>query len=255
MANGMAENNVTSEQPVEAEQPEKLKWGPFSALGVSFLTYLLAQLILFIPFALITIFTHGQDAQSTLNNNAWLELSLTGISSLTMIGVLWLFLRGRRSGFKELGFKTIRLADAGWVIVGLVVYYVLLIAALAVVGQLIPGFNVTQPQEIGYSSANGWQLVLAFIGLAVLPPIAEETLFRGFMYRGLASRWPKWVAAFLASGLFALVHFQWNVGIDVFILSMVMIVIYEKTKNLWACVALHAVKNTIAFLLLFVFTN
>jgi membrane protease YdiL (CAAX protease family) len=80
-------------------------------------------------------------------------------------------------------------------------------------------------------------------------------LFRGFLYRGLAKRWPKYIAAAVSSLLFAVVHFQWNVGVDVFVLSMVMILLYEKTKNLWVCVALHGLKNLVAYLMLFVFTG
>jgi len=98
-------------------------------------------------------------------------------------------------------------------------------------------------------------LVLAFIGLVVLPPIAEEMLFRGFLYRGLAKRLPKILSALITSGLFALLHFQWNVSLDVFVLSLVLIALYEKTKNLWVCVGLHAIKNGIAFLALFVFVS
>jgi hypothetical protein len=117
----------------------------------------------------------------------------------------------------------------------------------------IPGFNANQSQNIGYQGIAGTQLILAFVGLVVLPPLAEEMLFRGFLYRGLASRWPKVVAALVTSGLFGLVHFQWNVSIDVFVLSLVMIALYEKTENLWVCVGLHAIKNSLAFLTLFVF--
>jgi len=244
----------SSDEVVAATDLEqsKLKWGPSSAVIISFLAYIIAQLILFIPIALIAAVNHGQDIQTVLDNSAWLQLVLTGISSATLILVLWLFLRRRQSSFRVLGFRTFKYSDAGWAIIGLVVYYAMLVAALSL-ANLIPGFDLEQTQTIGYASANGWQLSLAFIGLVILPPLAEETLFRGFLYRGLASRWPKLLAAVFASLLFAIVHWQWNVGIDVFILSMVMIALYEKTKNLWVCVALHGIKNLIAFLMLFVF--
>lgn len=62
-------------------------------------------------------------------------------------------------------------------------------------------------------------------------------------------------AAIFTSGTFGLVHGQWNVAIDTFVLSMVMIFLYEKTKNLWACVFLHGLKNLVAFLALFVFVK
>lgn len=232
---------------------EPVNWGPKAAIAVSFLAYIAAQLILFVPLALIALYNRGQDIQTIVNNSAWLQVALTGISSLALLGVLWLFLyRRKAANLKALGFKQLKTADAGWVALGLVMYYGLLIFILSV-ANLVPGFDLEQTQAIGYEAANSWQLVLAFIGLVVVPPLAEETLFRGFLYRGLASKWPKVWAALVASLLFAVVHWQWNVGIDVFVLSMVMILLYEKTKNLWVCVALHGIKNLIAFLVLFVF--
>lgn len=64
---------------------------------------------------------------------------------------------------------------------------------------------------------------------------------------------PKLAAAIFTSMLFALAHAQWNVAIDTFILSFALIWLLEKTGNIWASVALHALKNLIAFLAIFVF--
>lgn len=240
--------------PPETKNPLHLPWGPTGAILITFLAYVASQLILFLPFSLILFTKPHTTIDNVLNGSTWLELTLTGLSAVTLLVVLWLFLRHRKSSLKELGFRAIKKTDFGWLVIGTVVYFGLLIAALAIASH-IPGFNADQSQNIGYQSAVGWQLGLAFMGLVVLPPLAEEMLFRGFLYRGLASRWPKIIAALVASALFAVVHFQWNVGVDVFVLSLVMIALYEKTKNLWVCVGLHAVKNGIAFLALFVFVS
>jgi len=45
----------------------------------------------------------------------------------------------------------------------------------------------------------------------------------------------------------------WVAGIDTFILSLVLIYLREKTDSLYASIGLHMLKNTIAFLGLFVF--
>jgi membrane protease YdiL (CAAX protease family) len=242
-----------AEETAVLEHP-KLKWGPVSAVTISFLAYILSQLILFIPLAIIATNNHGQDIQTLLDNSPWVQLALTGIASSTLLAVLWLFLKRRKSSFKDLGFRAFKASDISWVILGAVIYYGALIMALSL-ANLIPGFDLGETQTIGYLSANGWQKILAFIGLVAIPPLAEEMLFRGFLYRGLARRWPKYIAAIISSLLFAVVHFQWNVGVDVFVLSMVMILLYEKTKNLWVCVALHGLKNLVAYLMLFVFTG
>ncbi len=242
----------STEETIEVADKSSLKWGPLGSIVVSVLAYIASVVIMFVPFVIIQAVNRGQDIQTLLNSSPWLNLALTGISSATLLTVLWLFLKHRKSSFKELGFNKLKNSDIGWMVLGAIMYYAALIAMLSL-AQLIPGFDLEQTQEIGYQTANGWQLGLAFIGLVVLPPLAEEMLFRGFLYRGLAKKWPKLLAAIFASVLFAVVHFQWNVGVDVFVLSMVMIFLYEKTKNLWVCVGLHALKNGVAFLALFVF--
>jgi membrane protease YdiL (CAAX protease family) len=60
--------------------------------------------------------------------------------------------------------------------------------------------------------------------------------------------------------LFAAAHLQWGSGapllwvaaIDTFVLSMVLSTLREKTGSLWSAIGLHAIKNGVAFTLLFV---
>jgi membrane protease YdiL (CAAX protease family) len=53
------------------------------------------------------------------------------------------------------------------------------------------------------------------------------------------------------SALFGLAHMQWNVAIDVFVLSMVACYLRELTGSIWAGIILHCLKNLIAFIALF----
>ena len=63
---------------------------------------------------------------------------------------------------------------------------------------------------------------------------------------------PVWAAIIITSLLFALVHFQWNVALDTFALSIVLCLLRLVTKSLWAPILLHAMKNGLAFYLLFI---
>jgi membrane protease YdiL (CAAX protease family) len=90
--------------------------------------------------------------------------------------------------------------------------------------------------------------------LVVLPPIAEEILFRGFIYSSLRPKMNKIVAALITSILFALPHLfessnglLWVAGCDTFILSMVLVYVREKTDKLWASMLIHGLKNFVAF--------
>ena len=63
---------------------------------------------------------------------------------------------------------------------------------------------------------------------------------------------PWWGATLLVSVLFGVAHMQWNVGIDVFALSVVMCILRERTNSIWAGFLLHAAKNFVAFYVTFV---
>lgn len=252
----MSSDEKTSTKPVAVGQDEQINtkskkiWGPWAAIFVSFGAYVVSQFILVIPIGVISALNPNQDIDSLLSSSTWVQFALAISSALGVLLVLWMFLKARHQNFSALGFKKLKLSDFGWLAAVVVIYFILLTIGMAIASQ-IPGFNADQQQQIGYQGGTSIELVVAFFGLVILPPLAEEMLFRGFMYRGLASRLPKILAAIVTSLLFALVHFQWNVGVDVFILSMVLIFLYEKTKNLWMCVFLHAIKNGLAFTALF----
>ena len=146
--------------------------------------------------------------------------------------------------------------------VGAAVPYYLLYGIIVIgVKAVVPSLNVDQPQDIGFHGVNGTiPLVLTFISLVILPPLAEEITMRGFLYTGLRQRLPVVLAALVVSLLFGAAHLAeggdagplWIGAIDTFVLSLVLCFLREKTGNLWAGIILHATKNGIAFLLLFV---
>ena len=91
--------------------------------------------------------------------------------------------------------------------------------------------------------------------LVFLTPFAEELVFRGFMLTGFRRRLPFWAAAILVSALFGLVHGQWNVGLDVFIMSMVACYLVKTSQSLWPAIFLHMYKNAIAFYLIYLYNG
>ncbi|HET8884113.1 MAG TPA: CPBP family intramembrane glutamic endopeptidase, partial [Candidatus Saccharimonadales bacterium] len=127
--------------------------------------------------------------------------------------------------------------------------------------QFLPGFNAAEPQEVGFDNLNRqYEYLLAFATLVIIAPIAEEVLFRGYLYGKLRKSVPIWAAMIAVSLLFGALHMQWNdgflaglnVGIDVFVLSIVMCSLREVTGSIWAGILLHMLKNGLAFYFLFI---
>lgn len=218
-----------------------------------FVGYLLAQALL---IAILWIATQlgvsfGQVGQAVLSTV--LSAAVYLLSLLIVLGVPWL-LKRRRTTKGELGltrlptWKDIGLAPAGFV-----VYLVGSVVLLAIASALIPSIDMNQVQQNGFENiGHRYEYVLAFATLVVIAPVAEEVLFRGYLYGKLRSKVPIWAAILLVSGLFAAIHGQWNVAIDVFALSVVLCLLRELTGSIWSGILLHMLKNGVAFYFLFV---
>lgn len=123
----------------------------------------------------------------------------------------------------------------------------------ALVASLLPWVDADQQQEIGFQDlTQPIEYVVAFVALVILPPIAEELLFRGYLFGRLREKFGFWLTTIVVSVMFGIVHLQWNVGIDVAVLSLFLCYLREKTGSIWASITLHAIKNGVAYFLLFI---
>lgn len=175
------------------------------------------------------------------------------VTIVLTIGLPWLVKKQRISkediGIHRLPFwKDILMAPTGFV-----VYFAASSLLMLAVSALIPSFNASQHQDTGFIGfGQQYELVLAFITLVVIAPIAEEVLFRGYLFGKLLKHVPVWAAILGTSILFGLIHGAWNLAIDTFTLSVVLCLLRLSTGSLWASMLLHMIKNAIAFYLLFV---
>jgi membrane protease YdiL (CAAX protease family) len=174
------------------------------------------------------------------------------LSLTIVIGLPWL-VRKYRTTRQELGlvqsvtWTDLLLAPAAFIV------YILLSFVLTSLATHLPLYNSDQVQNTGFSGlSQGFEYVLAFATLVIIAPVSEEILFRGYLLGKLRKYVPVWVAILVTSLLFAIVHFQFNVGVDVFALSIVLCLLRIGTGRLWPSILLHMIKNGIAFYFLFI---
>lgn len=123
----------------------------------------------------------------------------------------------------------------------------------AVLASYLPWVDSEQAQDVGFDNlTQPIEYLVAFIALVVIPPVAEELLFRGYLFGRLRERLGFWVTTIAVSIVFGIVHMQWNVGIDVAVLSVFLCYLRERTGTIWASMVLHAIKNGLAYFLLFI---
>ncbi|RYX78358.1 CPBP family intramembrane metalloprotease [bacterium] len=143
--------------------------------------------------------------------------------------------------------------DIGLAPLAIIVYGLLSAGLLSLIIYLVPAFPADQVQDVGFSSlGDRTSYILAFTTLVIIAPIAEEVLFRGYLYGKLRGAVPIWIAAIVTSIVFGAIHGQWNVAVDVFALSLILCSLREITGSIWAGVLLHMLKNGIAFYFLFI---
>jgi membrane protease YdiL (CAAX protease family) len=185
--------------------------------------------------------------------NTIFSASVYLLTLIIVVGVPWLIKR-RTTTRSELGLQRLpSWLDIGLAPAGFIVYFIISAILITIFAALIPGIDIEQVQQNGFENiGQRYEYILAFATLVVVAPLAEEILFRGYLYGKVRTKIPIWAAALLVSLIFAVVHMQWNVGIDVFALSIVLCALREITGSIWSGVLLHMLKNGVAFYFLFV---
>ncbi len=159
--------------------------------------------------------------------------------------------------------------DLGLAPIAFIAYTIVAAVLTNLFSAVFPWFNATEAQDVGYNTAMlGPDRALAFFALVLVAPIVEELIFRGFLYQKLKtvirsekSTSPKnsrrseiisiVIATLLTSLLFAIMHGQWNVGVNVFVMSIALCILREITGSTYAGILMHIIKNLVAFYILF----
>lgn len=123
---------------------------------------------------------------------------------------------------------------------------------LSALVSLLPVDNVagsyTEIEETVFAASP----VLVIIQTVILAPLSEELLFRGILYNRL-KRYLKgfWLPALISSAVFGLYHFNLAQGIFAFLFGLLLCAVYDKVRNLWACIALHVGGNLVSVVLVY----
>lgn len=179
-------------------------------------------------------------------------LSVFGLAVLQAaieVVILWWWLRRYRAGIGALGWRPVPLwRTLKTVVVVLIGFIVLASTAIWLVSQLVPAFDPNQTQSNQFAQAQSSQdWAFAIVAMVVLPPVLEESIFRGLAFAGLAKRWGDVAGAVVSSGLFALAHGQANVGVYTFVLGLLLCWLYRRFHSIAPGVLVHMANNAMAF--------
>jgi len=188
------------------------------------------------------------------------------LGTLGFQGVAWLlilfFLRQHQVGWREaLGFRGPQLPRA-LLLAALLAVFVLLPVALGL--QQVSVVVLTKlgwpPEEqiavmLLVNTKSWWLRIYLGAFAVVLAPVAEEFIFRGMLYPFVKQLGRPRLAWAGVSFVFALIHDDAATFVPLFVLALALTWLYEKTDNLLAPIAAHALFNAINLVVLFCAQN
>lgn len=218
-------------------------WPPISAVLV-ILAALAASVGAGLVIAIIGV-VFGADPQHA---PPAIAIGSTAVQDLCFIGAVIVFARAHGTDAPwQLGLRSIRIRTGiGWAALAFVTLVLFSVAFNALIGQK-DAENL--PSELGVDQSTA-ALVGTAILVTVFAPIAEELLFRGYVFPALRN-WKGTAPAVVITGLlFGLLHVLSAPAYALVPLSLfggLLCLVYLKTRSLYPCIALHSVNNCIAF--------
>jgi uncharacterized protein len=193
---------------------------------------------------------HGLGGNTSDPNKGGVAIALTYLQDAVFIGTVLLLARAgatRPPRPRDLGIRIPdRRTTVRWVVIAVVVYFVF----SGVFSSLVHPDNDNLFHSLGvHRSQTGTVAALAIL-VCVLAPIAEELLFRGFMFATLVRWRGPWVAATIVGLLFGAIHAFGTPAIlliQLAVLGFLFSVVRWKTGSILPTIGLHAVNNSLAF--------
>jgi uncharacterized protein len=229
------------EKPISPCRP----WGQWATIGWSVLCLMAMtsgeSVAPFVPDALGMPRGGGQaPVDADLNGNL-LEVA-TFVGTLATVGLIVFLVRARRCSVRE--YLALKWPSARSVLMSVVGMAVLLVALDLT--SYLSGRPLVPPVIVSiYRTAWLPGLVFAFI---VLAPLGEETLFRGFLYEGIAaSRAGPIGAIAISATAWAMLHLQYDLyGIaSIAVAGFYLGAVRYMTGSLFLTMLLHALQNAV----------
>ena len=173
------------------------------------------------------------------------------LNLVVSLGVVGWFLVRYKVGVAAVGWRRTDAARSVLYVVGTLLVLRLVTSGLFAVAKQLPGFDPGQAQQNYYIQIAANHRLVAFAALVVLPPILEETVFRGFVFPALAKRWGMVQGALVSSIIFGLAHAQANLDLYTYVMALALCFMYVRLRSIFPGMALHMVNNYLAYVTLF----
>ena len=230
----------------EAEPEPRSPWpgwmGPVALVSALFATTMISIVVIGILGAAGVNVKHP--------DKRGLAVALTYIQDFTFIATVLFFARlaTRPARPVDLGlrFPSVR-RTVKWVVLAVLAYALFSLAFALVVH---PKSSDDLFHSLGIHKHDVGPATSLAILVCVIAPIAEELLFRGFMFAALLRWGGPWVASLIVGLLFGIVHVFGTPAIllvQLAALGFIFCIVRWRTGSILPTIALHAINNALAF--------
>jgi membrane protease YdiL (CAAX protease family) len=222
-------------------------WGRWVTLGLGLIALLVGQ----IPALTALIWWYGLGLAQLPDFAADGVAATLVICISTPVQVLLLALMARHTGASAADYLGLRLPRKSDVVVGIIAVVIFIVVSDGISWLL--GRNIVSQFQLDIYRTAGAAGGLPWLWLAaiVVTPIGEETLFRGFLFRGW-HRSPRnaWPAIIVTALLWALVHVQYDLYLiaQVFAYGLVLGWFRWVTGSTILTMLLHGLVNFVGML-------
>lgn len=186
-------------------------------------------------------------AQSLINALAFWLMDVANVVSVALI--LAAVLGFYREKLASLGFTSKKVPKA--LLYGVLGFVVAFVVTTAIGYPIQQRFGTDPTQEaLSQATEVPGLFPLVIVSGVIIAPIAEEIIFRGYLYKAFRDRFKPSYAIVLSAALFSVLHLELLATIQLFVVGIALAYVYEKTGNLMAPMTLHVLNNAVAFLYL-----
>ncbi|MGP9039632.1 lysostaphin resistance A-like protein [Cytobacillus kochii] len=210
-------------------------------------------LILMFVFIIVPIFIENwaQDLLQRLFQNDLYAGTLTGLIMAIAFTVALYYITIKPYGlnWQSLGLRSF--AKSYWLpIIGWTIFLIVGNVLLVILMDLF-GVGVENKKTASLTvELNGFTILIAFISAAIVSPIYEEILYRGFIYKWLRAKCNIGLSMLISSAIFTVVHLPTYNTLPVnFFSGLIFAWTYEKTGSIYPAMIIHSVFNGLAILL------
>lgn len=216
-----------------------LPWGPLGSL------LCLLWLVVALESLMLLASGLGWDLESLRG-----RYGLLGLQFALFMVVPWLFVSLSGGDPRDLGVHPAPLSAVGVAVLSAPLFVVAMVGYSVALQALLPDLAQHLHEETAAQAevlSAPWPLMV--LVAVLVGPVAEEILFRGFLYGGLRTRLGPRGAGVISAVLFALCHGMLLAGPILFLLGLGLARAYEWRRSLVLPYALHATFNLASLLL------